>query len=770
MLVTFAVLLLTACGGGGGNSSSSQGNTNATAYLSPTTISVSAFAPQPAPTAGFEISASGLSKNQEVYLILSYTDQAIINATFNPGTTLPAGVTIQLYPPASLGVGTYKDTITVQVCYDKTCTQPVKGSPLTVSVTYTVTDSTFAVTGLSPTSVYAGAQPFTMIVNGSTFTLQSMVLWNGTQQPTTFVNNLQLTAQISMADIATAGNASVSASDPENGTSNTVTFTINPSPLAITSLSPASINAGGPAFALTVVGTGFTSQSSVLWNGDPQTTNFISATQLTAQIPATDISTSGTAAVSVDDPMYATSKTQTFTINIPPLALNSVSPGTVTVGGPPYTLTALGTSFTGTSIVKWNGVALATSLVSSTELIAQISASDISTTGTVSVMVSDPNSLPGTTGTKTITIVQASIDAVTFRMNPSHTGAVTFASMSFPSNPTWSVNFVDPPSYALIVDGKVIVTVGIIGFKSEMYALDQTTGNTVWGPIMIDGFSDATYDNGRVFAVCASISSTSTMEAFDANTGALDWSTPVPSVGYSLVGAPTAANGIVYIGGNNNEGMLNALDESTGTLLWSQPVQYGDNSTPSLTADGLYVSYPCQTYDFRPATGETIWHNNTGCATSGGGTPAVANQLLYSPDWQSGDTGDVFNAETGASEGTYTTNSMPAFTTSMGYFLQNSTLVGITLADNTVQWSFTGDGQLIGAPIVVNQYVFIGSSSGNLYALDGTTGAQVWNVNLGAAIGSNVYSVPFTGLAAGDGLLVVPAGTTLTAYTLSTNP
>ncbi|MGH8398467.1 MAG: PQQ-binding-like beta-propeller repeat protein [Gammaproteobacteria bacterium] len=355
-------------------------------------------------------------------------------------------------------------------------------------------------------------------------------------------------------------------------------------------------------------------------------------------------------------------------------------------------------------------------------------------------------------------------------MNPAHTGAVTFASMSFPSNPTWSVNFVNPPSYALIVDGKVIVTVGLFGFTSEMYALDQATGNTVWGPISINGFSDATYDNGRVFAVCASISSTSTVEAFDVNTGALDWSTPVPSVSYISVGAPTAANGIVYIGGSNNGGMLNALDESTGTLLWTQPVQYGDDSAPALTADGLYVSYPCQTYDFRPATGETIWHNNTGCAASGGGTPVAANQFLYSPDWQSGDTGDVFNTETGASEGTYTTNSIPAFTASMGYFLQSGTLVGITLADNTVQWSFSGDGQLIGAPIVVNQYVFIGSSSGNLYALDGTTGVQVWNVNLGTAIGSNVYSVPLSGLAAGDGLLVVPAGTTLTAYTLSTNP
>jgi outer membrane protein assembly factor BamB len=61
-------------------------------------------------------------------------------------------------------------------------------------------------------------------------------------------------------------------------------------------------------------------------------------------------------------------------------------------------------------------------------------------------------------------------------------------------------------------------------------------------------------------------------------------------------------------------------------------------------------------------------------------------------------------------------------------------------------WSFAGDGALVTAPLVVNNYVFIGSSNGNLYALDGTSGAQLWTKNLGAA------------LPAGDGLLIVPAG------------
>ncbi len=85
------------------------------------------------------------------------------------------------------------------------------------------------------------------------------------------------------------------------------------------------------------------------------------------------------------------------------------------------------------------------------------------------------------------------------------------------------------------------------------------------------------------------------------------------------------------------------------------------------------------------------------------------------------------------------------------------------------EWSFAGDGQLSGAPIAVNQYVFIGSASGNLYALDGATGQQAWQVTLPAPVASQ-FVLPLSGLAAGDGLLVVPAGTKVTTYLLSTNP
>lgn len=84
-----------------------------------------------------------------------------------------------------------------------------------------------------------------------------------------------------------------------------------------TSLSPSSATAGDPGFTLTVNGTNFANNNStVTWNGANRTTTFVSATQLTATIPATDIAASGTATVGVTTTGAASaSNTQTFTIN-----------------------------------------------------------------------------------------------------------------------------------------------------------------------------------------------------------------------------------------------------------------------------------------------------------------------------------------------------------------------------------------------------------------------------------------------------------------------
>ena len=68
-------------------------------------------------------------------------------------------------------------------------------------------------------------------------------------------------------------------------------------PLAPTSTAP-----GGPAFTLTVSGTGFVPGAVVRWDGQPLATTFVSASRLTAAIPAADIATAQAGTITVRNP------------------------------------------------------------------------------------------------------------------------------------------------------------------------------------------------------------------------------------------------------------------------------------------------------------------------------------------------------------------------------------------------------------------------------------------------------------------------------------
>jgi sugar lactone lactonase YvrE len=74
----------------------------------------------------------------------------------------------------------------------------------------------------------------------------------------------------------------------------------------------------------------------------------------------------------------------------PALTLVSISPNTAIAGRAPLTLTVDGTGFDAGAVVRWNGVPLSTTLISSIQLTAQIDADDITSAGVVSVTVSNP--------------------------------------------------------------------------------------------------------------------------------------------------------------------------------------------------------------------------------------------------------------------------------------------------------------------------------------------------------------------------------------------
>jgi uncharacterized protein (TIGR03437 family) len=94
------------------------------------------------------------------------------------------------------------------------------------------------------------------------------------------------------------------------------------------------------------------------------------------------------------------------------VSLSSLSPNSVTAGGLAFTLTVNGSSFLTGSTVQWNGSALATSYVSSSQLTASVPATLIASPGSASIMVINPGG--GASNALTFTInTQVSLTSLT---------------------------------------------------------------------------------------------------------------------------------------------------------------------------------------------------------------------------------------------------------------------------------------------------------------------------------------------------------------------
>ncbi len=176
----------------------------------------------------------------------------------------------------------------------------------------------------------------------------------------------------------------------------------NPVPV-LTSLSPSAAAVGVAGFTLTATGSGFVAGSAVHWNGVSRPTAFLSSTQLTASIPAADVASPATVQVTVVNPGPGggTSAAWSFTILSAAPVLTTLSPSSIPVGSPEFTLTVTGAGFMQGAQVQWAGADRSTTFVGATQLSAAIPASDVAQAGYFDVTVRNPaptigpsNSLP----------------------------------------------------------------------------------------------------------------------------------------------------------------------------------------------------------------------------------------------------------------------------------------------------------------------------------------------------------------------------------------
>ena len=168
---------------------------------------------------------------------------------------------------------------------------------------------------------------------------------------------------------------------------------------SLKAMSPTTTQAGGTAFTLTVTGSSFSPGSVVEWNGNALVTNFLSTSKMTTQVPASLITSPGTATVVVftTSPGGGTSTTLTFTItpapsNVPTIV--SASPATVLAGSASATLLLAGTNFAPQSTVSVNNTNRSTLFISTTNLQVNLTTADLATAGTLSIAVTNPAAPP----------------------------------------------------------------------------------------------------------------------------------------------------------------------------------------------------------------------------------------------------------------------------------------------------------------------------------------------------------------------------------------
>lgn len=192
----------------------------------------------------------------------------------------------------------------------------------------TTAGSSPKVDALDPASAAAGGNGVSVRVRGSGFVSSSKVNIDGQVIPGKFENDTSILIDLASDKIARPGNVRISIENPSNAKSNTVTFAVsgqpttssvpttptnptNPTPQApqpptitISSLSPNTIDAESPGFALTAVGNFAACTSAkpcrIQFNGTPLPTTQNGQTQLATQVSAPLVVLPGTFNVTVE--------------------------------------------------------------------------------------------------------------------------------------------------------------------------------------------------------------------------------------------------------------------------------------------------------------------------------------------------------------------------------------------------------------------------------------------------------------------------------------
>jgi hypothetical protein len=183
------------------------------------------------------------------------------------------------------------------------------------------------ITALLPAQTIAGGLEFSLAVLGSNFTARSVVVFDRTHLPTTFIGPTQLQAVVAARLIAEVGLHSVMV-ETDGATSNEVPFRAVPIAPLIESLKPAAVVEGGGEAHISVFGERFQRGAVVRVVEHEQPglrldTSFVGPERLEARLPAVFTERATRLALRVDNPDLGISREVRFDVLVrDPLVIN----------------------------------------------------------------------------------------------------------------------------------------------------------------------------------------------------------------------------------------------------------------------------------------------------------------------------------------------------------------------------------------------------------------------------------------------------------------
>jgi hypothetical protein len=271
------------------------------------------------------------------------------------------------------------------------------GGGASKEVTFEVQNPGATLTSLSPLSVVAGSSATTLTASGTGFVPGATITYGATNLTTTFVSSTSLTGTIPSSLLITSGSIPVKVVNPApgGGASTPISFTIANPAATVQGINPSAAFVGSAAVSLDVSGAGFVPGSAVLFNGTPLATTFVSATEVTATVPAALLGAAGDFPVAVSNPPPGGGVTApvVFRVQYPAPQTTSLAPATVGAGSGPTDVVVTGLGFFITSQITFDGAPAATTYQDATHLKATLTALQLANAGPISVRV--VNSAPG---------------------------------------------------------------------------------------------------------------------------------------------------------------------------------------------------------------------------------------------------------------------------------------------------------------------------------------------------------------------------------------